>query len=200
MDGCRLCRSHGIHGRKTRADSAGFISIRTRTSAMTTFCTGPNSTRTGISCAPSAIRPGEEELRCCRRSLCTNGREISVGCEACHGAGSRMSRGGPGRGSWCPLTSETTELRGLAVKFDESTAPAQLGRRTKRPECPAQRHAARAAQRSVETCGLCHARRAQFSEKWIPRAVRCPIRTCQRRCIATSPPPTGRCAMLEGTL
>ena len=39
---CRRCRSPGTAGRRTRAASAGSISILTRRSVTTTFCTGPS--------------------------------------------------------------------------------------------------------------------------------------------------------------
>ena len=77
---------HAAEGR--RAASAGSISIPTRTCAPATRCTGPASTRTGISCAPSATRRG-----CARTStrpadaFDTTWAEINVACEACHGPG-----------------------------------------------------------------------------------------------------------------
>ena len=49
--------SPGTRGPKIRAASAGSISTPTRSSRPAIRCTGPGSTRPGISCAPSATRP-----------------------------------------------------------------------------------------------------------------------------------------------
>ena len=86
--------------------------------------------------------------------------EISVGCEACHGAGARhvaWARGGkpPGEAS-----------KGLAVIFGERTAvswqPDPASGLPVRSTPPA------GLRKEVETCGLCHARRSQQSEDWTP--------------------------------
>jgi hypothetical protein len=86
--------------------------------------------------------------------------EISVGCEACHGAGSRhvewaRNNGGPEDPS-----------KGLVVKFDERSGiswTAEAGTLTpRRSASPA------LLRKEVETCGLCHARRGQLSESWSP--------------------------------
>jgi predicted CXXCH cytochrome family protein len=96
----------------------------------------------------------------------TTWSEISVGCETCHGKGSRHADWAHNQRSWWPFEKTADPLKGLAVFLDERDgvtwrADPQSGN--------AQRSVAPAAiRKEVETCGLCHARRAQFSEDWIP--------------------------------
>lgn len=96
----------------------------------------------------------------------TKWAEISVGCEACHGQGSRHADWARGQKSWWPFAKREDSSKGLLVRFDERhgvTWPID-------PQTAnAQRSAAPATLRKeVETCGLCHARRAGFHEDWIP--------------------------------
>jgi predicted CXXCH cytochrome family protein len=96
----------------------------------------------------------------------TTWSEISVGCEACHGAGSRHEAWARGQRSWLPFGREDDPAKGLLVDFGErrdvtwSIHP-QTGNAT-RTAAPA------TLRKEVETCGLCHARRSEFSESWIP--------------------------------
>src|SRR4029077_10002382 len=68
--------------------------------------------------------------------------------------------------SWWPFEKDQHPFKGLAVLLNERDGVTwRIDSRTGEP----QRSAAPAAVRKeVETCGLCHARRAQFSEDWIP--------------------------------
>lgn len=92
--------------------------------------------------------------------------EISVGCETCHGQGSRHASWARAKQSWWPGAAQDDDAMGLLVRYVErldvtwpidgesgsarrSTAPATL--RTE-----------------VESCGLCHARRGQISQDWTP--------------------------------
>ena len=92
--------------------------------------------------------------------------EISVGCEACHGQGSRHVGWARDRQSWWPFGKTDDPAKGLVVQFDERSNVAwPIESKTgnaKRSTAPA------TLRKEVETCGLCHARRGQFSENWIP--------------------------------
>ncbi|WP_371089950.1 cytochrome c3 family protein [Bradyrhizobium sp. WSM2254] len=86
--------------------------------------------------------------------------EISVGCEACHGAGSRHV-------NWARQNARSRDPdNGLLVKFDERTGiiwSADAGTLAPTGSGPAP-----ALRKEVETCGRCHARRGQLSEDWLP--------------------------------
>jgi len=92
--------------------------------------------------------------------------EINVGCEACHGPGSRHLAWANGRTSWWPFGKTDAPSKGLVVRFDERHNVAW-------PIDPNTGNASRSElpstlRKETETCGLCHARRGQFSENWQP--------------------------------
>ena len=96
----------------------------------------------------------------------TTWAEISVGCETCHGQGSRHAAWARDRQSWWPFGEREDQSKGLLVRFDERRSVAwpidpQTGT-ARRSLAPA------TLRKEVETCGLCHARRAGFSEDWVP--------------------------------
>jgi Flp pilus assembly protein TadD len=96
----------------------------------------------------------------------TSFAEISVGCEACHGQGSRHVSWARDRGSWWPPGKIDDPTMGLVERFSERRDATWLPNadtgNVRRSSAP------RALRAEVETCGLCHARRSQFSEAWTP--------------------------------
>jgi predicted CXXCH cytochrome family protein len=94
----------------------------------------------------------------------TSFAEISVGCEACHGQGTRHVAWARSQQSWFGKTEDPA--KGLLVRFDERR---DVVWRIDSKTGNAQRNFTPAlVRREVETCGLCHARRGEFSEDWVP--------------------------------
>jgi predicted CXXCH cytochrome family protein len=96
----------------------------------------------------------------------TSWSEISVGCEGCYGQGSRHVAWARARQNWWPFGKREDPTEGLLVRFDERQD-------IRWPINPATGNPARnfrpaLVRKEVETCGLCHARRAAFSEEWVP--------------------------------
>lgn len=107
----------------------------------------------------------------------TSFAEISVGCEACHGAGSRHLE-------WAKAGGKDNDpARGLVVSFDERAGVSW-------PEDPAANLPKRSApasllRKEVETCGLCHSRRGQLAEdakpgQWLSETHRVSLLDRQR--------------------
>jgi hypothetical protein len=92
--------------------------------------------------------------------------EVSVGCEACHGQGSRHVAWAQEKQHWRPFGAGDDPSMGLVERFSERrdgtwTRDAATGNAS-RSSAP------RTLRAEVETCGLCHARRGEFSEQWVP--------------------------------
>jgi predicted CXXCH cytochrome family protein len=96
----------------------------------------------------------------------TTWAEIGVGCEACHGQGSSHAAWARDQKSWWPFGRRKDSTKGLLVRFDERrdvtwTIDPKTGT-AGRNVTPV------TLRKEVETCGLCHARRAGFHEEWFP--------------------------------
>jgi predicted CXXCH cytochrome family protein len=88
----------------------------------------------------------------------TSWAEINVGCEACHGPGSRHLAWAEAIRAGKPASDDSN--KGLSVRLDErrdvTWAPNAAGN--------AVRSHPRAAEREIEVCAQCHARRSQIAE------------------------------------
>lgn len=92
--------------------------------------------------------------------------EISVGCEGCHGQGSRHAAWARSQQSWFSFAKENDPAFGLLVRYAERLnvtwpidAATGSARRSSQPSV---------LRTEVESCGMCHARRGQLSEDWTP--------------------------------
>jgi predicted CXXCH cytochrome family protein len=96
----------------------------------------------------------------------TTWSEISVGCESCHGQGSSHVAWAREKNGWWGFGKPEDPNKGLLVRFDERHGmnwiiDPQTGT-ARRGTAPL------TVRKEVETCGLCHARRAAFHEDWVP--------------------------------
>ena len=96
----------------------------------------------------------------------TTWAEISVGCEACHGQGSRHVAWARAKQSWWPFDRDDDPRKGLLVSLDERRG---IVWRIDPTTGNARRNFTPATVRKeVETCGRCHARRGEISEDFVP--------------------------------
>ena len=97
----------------------------------------------------------------------TSFAEISVGCEACHGQGSRHVGWARGTAKLVAVRQERRPEQGTAgqVRRARTVSP---GRSIPNTATRGAASRPRSLRKEVETCGLCHARRGEFSEDWVP--------------------------------
>jgi predicted CXXCH cytochrome family protein len=94
----------------------------------------------------------------------TTWTEISVGCEACHGKGSRHVNWANSQRNW--FGKDEDLRKGLVVLLNERDGV--VWQKDSKTGNPQRSVPAALTRREVETCGLCHARRGVFSEDWVP--------------------------------
>jgi predicted CXXCH cytochrome family protein len=101
-----------------------------------------------------------------RDRYATTWSEISVGCEACHGQGSRHVAWARAQQSWLPFNRREDRTKGLPALFNERQGV--VWSHNPRSGELQRNLPANLLRTEIETCGRCHARRAEISEDWLP--------------------------------
>lgn len=96
----------------------------------------------------------------------TTWKEISVGCEACHGQGSNHVAWAQSQQSWLPSNRREDRSKGLLARFDERKGV--VWSHNPRNGEPQRNLPTNLLRTEVEVCGRCHARRSEISEDWVP--------------------------------
>ncbi|TAK49104.1 MAG: tetratricopeptide repeat protein [Xanthobacteraceae bacterium] len=96
----------------------------------------------------------------------TTWSDLNVGCEACHGPGSRHVAWASDRKRFWPFWRADDPQKGLAARFNDrvgvswSIDPASGNARRSKPPAT--------GRVEVEVCGRCHARRGALTDAWTP--------------------------------
>ena len=93
--------------------------------------------------------------------------EINVGCEACHGPGSRHVGWAQRAAELVAVRQERGPAQGPARAVRRARAMSS-GRSIRAPVTRGAITPGRCVRKEVETCGLCHARGGEISEDWVP--------------------------------
>ena len=96
----------------------------------------------------------------------TTWAEISVAARRVTGQGPGHVAWARAQQSWWPFGKREDSSKGLAIRFDERRI--SCGATIRRPMKPRRNFKPPPLRKEVETCGLCHARRSEFSEEWVP--------------------------------
>jgi predicted CXXCH cytochrome family protein len=101
-----------------------------------------------------------------RDRYATTWKEISVGCEACHGRGSTHVAWARSQQSWLSFNRSKDPSKGLLATFDDRKGV--VWSRDPRSGKVQRNLPPNVLRKEVETCGRCHARRSEISEDWVP--------------------------------
>ena len=168
MAGCRRCRSPGTADRRTDGGQRWFHlypneEIR-HDDILHWTKLNQNWNFMCAECHSTGVRKNYDAAS---DRFATTFAEISVGCEACHGQGSRHVGWARERQELVAVRQERRSDEGAARRASTSGAMS-LGRSMPTTGNAVRSTAPATLRKEVETCGLCHARRGQFSEDWVP--------------------------------
>jgi Flp pilus assembly protein TadD len=95
----------------------------------------------------------------------TTWSELGVACEACHGPGSRHVAWAEHKDNHSGVANTTEQGKGLVAAFHERAGVTWA---IDQQSGQVRRSSLQALRPELETCGRCHARRAELAEDWLP--------------------------------